>query len=114
MGKAYLYKGKKYSNDRWLNKKNYNLFDGDLSDLIDLLVDDRTNKLEAHTITYYEIDGEMLANENTLDSEEFVEELLSDGYLEDTDIIELPTEDDMPDIIDGDIEDDPERVFGVE
>ena len=99
MGKAYLYKGKKYSNDYWKDTKD-NIFDGDLYNLLDELAEDsEETKLEKHTYTFFTLDGEKVADENDLNEEELLEEMFDSGYLDNVKITKLPTEDDMPNIV---------------
>ena len=117
MRKAYLYKGKKYSDDYWCDT-DHNIFDGSLWDLLEALAEDKNNKLESFTITYFLLDGEPVGNENDIDPESIIEDMIDGGYLDNNQVVELPTEDDMPNInydqIDYEAEKDPESPFGVE
>lgn len=117
MSKAYLYKGKKYSNDYWRDFEG-NIYDGDLWDLLEAIAEDGNTKLEQHTYTYFTLDSEQIADDNDGVDEETVEHIINGGYLDNVDIKELPTEDDMPNInydqIDYEVEEDPESPFGVE
>ena len=89
MGKVYLYKGKKYSNDYWCDTDN-NDFDGDLYNLLDELAEDsKETKLEKHTYTFFTLDGEQVADENNLNEEELLEEMLDSGYLDQVDFKEV-------------------------
>ena len=97
MSRAYLYKGKKYSND-WFRDFEGNIFDGSLWDLLEAIADDGKTKLEQHTYTYFTVDGEQIADDNSGIEDYIVDDLIEGGYFDDIDITELPTEDDMPNI----------------
>lgn len=84
MGKVYLYKGKKYSNDYWRDTDN-NDFDGSLYDLLEALAEDENTKLEQHTYTFFTLDGEQVADENDVNEEELLDEMLDSGYLDQVD-----------------------------
>ena len=117
MKKAYLYKGKKYSDDYWRDTDD-NDFDGSLWDLLEELVKDKNNKLESFTVTYFLLDGEPVGNENDIDPESIIEHMIGGGYLNKSKVVELPTEDDMPDTnwsqTEYTVEVDPDSPFGVE
>lgn len=117
MGKAYLYKGKKYSNDYWRDIED-NIYDGSLWDLLEAIAEDGKTKLEQHTYTYFTLDGEQVADENDCDEEALLNDMLEGGYLDNIELTELPTEDDQPDLnynqTDYENESDPESPFGVE
>lgn len=117
MSKAYLYKGKKYSNDYWRDFDG-NIYDGSLWDLLEALAEDGRTKLEQHTYTYFTLDGEQVADENDGDEETLLQDMLEGGYLDNVDIKELPTKDDQPNInhnqIDYVNEIDPDSPLGTE
>lgn len=87
MEKVYIYNGRKYSNDYWCDTNN-NDFDGDLYNLLDELAENsQETKLEKHTYTFFTLDGEKVADENTIDvdAEELIEEMFDSGYLDKVD-----------------------------
>lgn len=84
MGKVYIYNGRKYSTNAYIDDDN-NDYDGDLYDLLSELSRDKNTQLEEHTYTYYTLGGDLAASENDLDAEELIEEMFNDGYLDEVD-----------------------------
>ena len=83
MGKAYIYNGKKYSNDYWQDVEGD--YAGSLYDLLEALAEEKSTKLEQHTYTFFTLDGEQVADENNINEEEEDDEMLDSGYLDEVD-----------------------------
>ena len=93
MGKVYLYKGRRYSDDYWSDFDG-NDFDGSLWDLLEALAEDKSTKLEQHTYTFFTLDGEQVADDNDGVEEDLIDDMIAGGYLDHTDLeVEEPESD---------------------